>query len=125
METRVSSILQFIVSPRKCLKLLEIARKYLKEEDAVSNGRKFLMFCTCFRQSSSGQGNSVQGKNTIGMSCSQDNKINLPPLPSGVIYLNALFLNADASPCPYRVDHLHGGIEAARVFSEVLRVGRH
>lgn len=81
------------------------------------------MFSTSFRQSASSRGITVQGQDTTGMSSSPDYKIILPPLPSGVIALNTVFLHADVSARPYRVDDFHPGLEAAGVLNEVLGVG--
>lgn len=75
------------------------------------------------RRGSSDIRTSAPGTSSTGMQASQDYKILLPPLPSGILALNTVFLHGDVSERPYRVEDFHSALQAAGVLTEILAIG--
>ncbi|XP_042144018.1 uncharacterized protein LOC115308768 [Ixodes scapularis] len=53
----------------------------------------------------------------------QEYQVILPPLPTGTTVLNTVFLHADVSARPYRLEHFREALVSATLFAEVVAMG--
>lgn len=69
------------------------------------------------------RGTSESRASETEMYSSQDYKVILPPLPSGVVALDTVFFHADVTARSYRVEDFHAGFDATGLLKDVLAIG--
>ncbi|XP_042148990.1 uncharacterized protein LOC121837437, partial [Ixodes scapularis] len=57
------------------------------------------------------------------ISSGSEYQVILPPLPTGTTVLNTVFLHADVSARPYRLEHFREALVSATLFAEVVAMG--
>lgn len=80
------------------------------------------MFSKDFVQSVSGRCISEEGQGSAGTTISPKCKVIQPPLPSGVVVLNTVFLHADVTAHSYRVEDFRAGNETTGVLKEMAAI---
>uniref|UniRef100_A0A6B0VA87 CCHC-type domain-containing protein n=1 Tax=Ixodes ricinus TaxID=34613 RepID=A0A6B0VA87_IXORI len=73
--------------------------------------------------SSVGAVTAADSRGISAESSSQGYRIVLPPLPKGVHALNSVFLHADITARPYRIEDFKAGLEKAGVLGEIAACG--
>ncbi|CAN7938399.1 unnamed protein product, partial [Ixodes hexagonus] len=64
-----------------------------------------------------------QGRGNRAEECIQDYSVILPPLPTGSVVLNTVFLHADAKGRPYRVEEFRDALARLNLLPEVIALG--